>query len=192
METREFDMYPHDKSAVVAILVFVGFLAGIDVAMAFWLNSLALKCLFIPLAVFLTVLCIYAFKRAGTKLVLADHSVSIVNGRKVILPVTDLNTFPVVYLLDLTWKYTGKYRIGDPIGKEVWNSLRYCVFSREEISDEALLDMACLLRKKQPNGAIPEGLAFCQNEKYFPLIKSNISENSIVFEKKLTLKPGAF
>lgn len=192
METHEFDMYPHDKSAVVAILVFFGFLTGIEVVMAFWLNSMALKCLFIPLAIFLTVLCIYALKRAGTKLVLADHSVSIVNGRKVILPVTDLHTFPVVYLLDLTWRYTGKYRIGDPIGKEVWNSLRYCVFSRKEISDEALFEIAYLLRKRRPNGTIPEGLAFCQNEKYFPLIKRNISENSIVFEKKLTLKHGTF
>ncbi|MBR3973597.1 MAG: hypothetical protein IKJ99_06565 [Oscillospiraceae bacterium] len=192
MDTHEFDMYPHDKSAVIAIMIFFGFLQGMAVVMAFWLDSLALKCVVIPLALLFAVLCACVFKRAETKLVLTDHAVSIVNGRKVILPATDLHSFPVVYLLDLTWRYTGKYRVGDPIGKEVWNSLRYCVFSGEEISEDALLEISNQLRKKRPSGAIFCGLAFCRDEKYYHLIKNHISENSAVYERKITMKPGPY
>ena len=160
--------------------------------MAFWLNSLALKCLFIPLCLLIVGLLVYMLRSANTRLVLTDHSISIVNGRKTILPVTNFHDFKAVYFLDLTWRYTGKYRVGDPIGKEVWNDLRYCVFSREEISDETLVEIAHRLRKKRPQGLIPEGLAFMRDEKYFPLMQTCISANSSVYEKKMTLKPGAY
>lgn len=192
MEQNEFELHSDNRVFVVYFIIFFGPLLGIELVMAFWMDSLALKCLFIPLAILIGWMLSVLLRSAKTKLVLTDHTVSIVSGRKSILPVTDLHDFGAVYFLDLTWRYTGKYRVGDPIGKEVWNSLRYCVFSRAEISDEALTEIAYRLRKKRPQGAIAEGLAFLRDEQYFPLMKTYISENSMVFEKKLTLKPSPY
>lgn len=192
MKQNEFELYSDNRVAVVFFIIFFGPFLGIELVMAFWMDSLALKCLFVPLAILVGWMLVYMLRKANTKLVLSDDNVSIVSGRKTILPVTSLRDFKVVYFLDLTWQYRGKYRIGDPIGKVVWNSMHYCIFSKKEISDEALEKIAYRLRRKLPCGLIPEGLVFLRNEKYFPLMQSYISENSVVYEKKITLKPGAY
>ena len=164
MEQNEFELYSDNRVAVIFFIIFVGPFLGIELVMAFWMDSLALKCLFVPLAFLMGWLLVSMLRKAKTKLVLSGNAVSIVSGRKTILPDTNLHDFKAIYFLDLKWRYSGRYRFGDPIGQEVWNSVGYCVFAREAISDEALEALACRLRRKRPQGPIPEGLAFPRDE----------------------------
>ena len=192
MNKNEYLLYPDDRSAMICVIVFFGPFLVIDFAIAFAMDSLALNYLFVLLAVVMVWIVSCTLKRANTKLILAEGTVSIVNGRKTILPAASLRDFKAVYFLDLTWRYTGKYRIGDPIGKEVWNSQYYCLFSKEEISDEVMNEIAHRLRKQRPCGLILEGLVFARDTKFFPLMKTYISEDSVIYEKRITLKPGAY